>query len=223
MYIRLCALLIADVYLAAVGEAMQSGKHLTFTKIYMDANGLERVRATCGAPAWYRKFLYGYENMLRSLGEKYADVTLPYWNFFHDSAKRMSSRSTCADIQSCSQFLQDFGGSEGEDYEGAYILEGEYITGNCVKEGLAKHACTDASGKSCEQCLPRGDWDIDLSTYEFGASAFPEVLRHAAKSNTPLETLRDSMQTRFHFNLHNLLGGVYETRAAAFDPIFYGH
>uniref|UniRef100_K3WBN0 Tyrosinase copper-binding domain-containing protein n=1 Tax=Globisporangium ultimum (strain ATCC 200006 / CBS 805.95 / DAOM BR144) TaxID=431595 RepID=K3WBN0_GLOUD len=212
-----------DVYLSAVGDAMQSGKHLLFTRIYLSANGLGRVGATCGAPAWYRKFLYGYENMLRSLDTKYANVTLPYWNFFQDSAKRMSSRSTCADIQSCSQFLQDFGGSQGGDYKGVYMIQDKFIKGNCVKSGIAKYACTDVTGKNCEHCLPRGDWDIDLSTFEFGASAFPEVLRHAAKSNTSIETLRDSMETRFHFNLHNLLGGVYETRAAPFDPIFFGH
>lgn len=202
---------------------MKSGKHLTFTKIYMDPSGLERVRATCGAPAWYRKWLYGYENMLRSLDAKYADVTLPYWDFFHDSAKRMSSRSTCNDVQSCSIFLTDFGGSEGDDYEVPYTLNGEFIAGNCVTSGITQFGCTDPSGGNCEKCIPRGDWDVDMSTFEFGASAFPEVLRHASKSTTPFDTLRESMQTRFHWNLHNLLGGVYETRAAAFDPVFVGH
>lgn len=216
-------LLLVATYLEAVGDAMKSGKHLTFTKIYMDANGLERVRATCGAPAWYRKWLYGYENMLRSLDAKYADVTLPYWNFFHDSAKRMSSRSTCNDVQSCSNFLTDFGGSEGDDYELPYTINGVFIAGNCVKTGITQFGCTDPSGKNCEKCIPRGDWDVDMSTFEFGASAFPEVLRHASKSSTPFDTLRESMQTRFHWNLHNLLGGVYETQAAAFDPVFIGH
>lgn len=203
---------------------MQNGKHLLFTKIYMDADGLEHVRASCGAPAWYRKWLYGYETMLRSLDPQFADVTLPYWNFFHDSAKRVSSRSTCENIQSCSTFLTAFGGSAGTDFAAPYMIDGEYVAGNCVNRGIAQFGCTDASGSwNCEKCIPRGDWDIDQSTYEFGASAFAEVLRHAAKSKAPIETLRDSMQTRFHWNLHNLLGGVYETRAAAFDPIFVGH
>ncbi|TYZ58380.1 hypothetical protein PybrP1_002000 [[Pythium] brassicae (nom. inval.)] len=212
------------LYLDAVGAAMRSGRHLLFTKIYMDAGGLERVHATCGAPAWYRKWLWGYENMLRSLDESFAAVTLPYWNFFHDSAKRLSSKSTCGDMQGCSAFLTAFGGSAGEDFATPFAIDGEFAAGNCVKQGVAQFACTDASGaQHCEKCIPRGDWDIDKSTFEFGASAFPEVMRHAGKSATPIETLRQSMDTRFHWNLHNLLGGVYETRAAAFDPIFVGH
>lgn len=213
------------LYLDAVGAAMRSGRHLLFTKLSMDAGGLERVRATCGAPAWYRKWLWGYENMLRSLDPLFATVTLPYWNFFHDSAKRLSSRSVCTDMQSCSAFLTAFGGSAGGDFATPFVLGGEFAAGNCVKKGIAQFACTDASGSGphCEQCIPRGDWDIDQSTFEFGPSAFPEVMRHAAKSATPIETLRQSIDTRFHWTLHNLLGGVYETRAAAFDPIFVGH
>lgn len=211
-------------YLDAVGAAMRSGDHLLFTKIYMDAGGLERVRATCGAPAWYRKWLAGYENMLRAQDAAFAELALPYWNFFHDSAKRLSAKSTCGDMQSCSAFLTALGGSAGADFAKPFVLDGEFAAGNCVKTGVAQFACTDASGaQHCEKCIPRGDWNIDKSTFEFGTSAFPEVMRHAAKSATPIETLRESMQTRFHWNLHNLLGGVYETRAAAFDPIFVGH
>ena len=32
---------------------------------------------------WHRRFMLGYENMLRSLHPDFECVTLPYWNYFH--------------------------------------------------------------------------------------------------------------------------------------------
>jgi tyrosinase len=201
---------------------MNSGKHLQFTRLTMD-KGLTRVKGTAGEPAWHRKWLIGYENMLRSLGTEFASLTLPYWNIFEDSAMRLSSRARCLSIAECSSYLTAMGGSVGDDYSTPYAVEGEYAHGNCVNKSVAAAACTDPRGLKCEHCIPRGDWDIEESTFEFGPSAFVEVLRVASGSKTPMETLRLSMATRFHYNLHNLLGGVYETRAAAFDPIYIGH
>ncbi|DBA02685.1 TPA: hypothetical protein N0F65_010510 [Lagenidium giganteum] len=216
------------LFTKAVGQAMQTGKHQLFTEIYMDPKGMPQLFGTCGAYAWHRKWLVGYENMLRSLGTEFQHVTLPYWNFFEDSAKRGSSRVDCNDMESCSSFLTAMGGSDGEDYADAsgtcqpYFVGDELVKGNCVNQSVAGMACTD-HGSTCEHCLPRGDWSIGKSTYEFGPSAFIEVFRHAAVSETPWKALRESMHARFHFNLHNLLAGAYGSRAAAFDPVFLGH
>ncbi|KAJ0411576.1 hypothetical protein ATCC90586_004226 [Pythium insidiosum] len=154
-----------DVYLDAVRAAMASGDHLLFTRMTMDPSSLARLRGTAAEPAWHRKWLLGYENMLRSLDPKFAAVTLPYWDVFEDSAKRLSSRVKCNSIVACSSFLSDLGGCVGEDFGRPYIVNG----------------------------VP-----------------------------TPMETLRQNIAARFHYALHNVLGGVYETQAAAFDPIYIG-
>ncbi|GLD97014.1 hypothetical protein PINS_up005697 [Pythium insidiosum] len=211
-----------DLYLDAVRTAMASGAHMRFTELTMDTDSLPRLRGTAAEPAWHRKWLLGYENMLRSLDPKFAAVTLPYWDVFEDSAKRLSSRVSCNSIVACSSFLSDLGGCEGQDFGRPYTVNGVFAAGNCVNHSIASAACTAPNERSCERCIPRGDWNLKQSTFEFGPSAVAEVLRHAVRSQTPMETLRQNIASRFHYALHNLLGGVYETGAAAFDPVYIG-
>lgn len=200
---------------------MKSGKHLQFTQVYMDEGSLDAVVSTCGAPAWYRKWLFGYESMLRSLDTSFANVTLPYWDIFEDSAKRLSSQTSCSGIQDCAPFLQDMGGCDGPD--AAYSVQGAAMYGNCVNASVAGFACSNANSTDCEGCLPRGDWDIDGSSLEFGPTAFIEVLQRANASDSPMQTLREGIQSSFQLSVHSVLAGAYETRAAAFDPVFLGH
>ncbi|RLN91701.1 hypothetical protein BBJ28_00007029, partial [Nothophytophthora sp. Chile5] len=218
---------LVELYLSAVEKAMTSGNHLLFTQVYMDSGSLERVVNTCGAPAWHRKWLTGYENMLRSLDSTFSDVTLPYWDVFEDASKRISTSTECSDLEACSPFLQDLGGCEGDEYTAsAYIVNGETITGgNCANSSVAGYACS-SDESDCENCLPRGDWDIDGSSLEFGPTIFVDALRQANGANTTgsaLDVLREYLQNSVQLTLHSLLGGVYETRAAAFDPVFVGH
>ncbi|KAL3670250.1 hypothetical protein V7S43_004563 [Phytophthora oleae] len=219
-----------ELYLSAVEKAMQSGNHLLFTQLYMDSGSLQQVVGTCGAPAWYRKYLLGYENMLRSLDTTFSDLTLPYWDLFEDSTKRISTTTKCNGIEGCSPILGDLGGSEGPELlPGAYVVNGEAIpSGNCANTSIAAHACTNS--KKCEKCIPRGDWSIGDSSLEFGPTTFAELIRHAKDANgtsssgaSAMDTLRKEVQNSIQLTLHSLLGGVYETRAAAFDPIFLSH
>lgn len=201
---------------------MASGAHLRFTRLYMDSDSLGAVVNTCGAPAWYRKWLFGYETMLRSLDADFANVTLPYWDVFEDAAKRISSQTSCSSIQECSPFLADMGGCDGPDVA-SYTVEGVTAMGNCANSSVAASACSDSA--KCEGCLLRGDWDIDGSSLEFGPTAFVEALRQAGASggSSAIDALRSSIQSNFQLSVHSVLGGVYETRAAAFDPVFLGH
>ncbi|KAE9021754.1 hypothetical protein PR003_g4887 [Phytophthora rubi] len=218
------------LYLSALQKAMATGNHMLFTQVYMDSGSLEQVAGTCGAPAWYRKYLLGYENMLRSLDSTFSDLTLPYWDIFEDAAKRISTSTTCNGIEGCSPILKDLGGCEGPELRpGEYVVNGEVIpSGNCANTSVAAHACT--SRKKCEKCIPRGDWSIGDSSLEFGPTTFADLIRHAADANgtsssgaSAIDTLRKEVQNSIQLTIHSLLGGAYETRAAAFDPIFLSH
>ncbi|CAI5735345.1 unnamed protein product [Peronospora destructor] len=216
-----------DLYLSAVKKAMTSGYHLMFTQIYMDPDSLQQVVGTCGAPAWYRKYLLGYENMLRSLDTTYNNVTLPFWDMFADSARRLSTSTSCIGIEDCSPILKDFGGCQGNELvPGTYVVNGEEIpSGNCANTSIAAHACTNSN--KCEKCLPRGDWGIGDATLEFGPTTFADLIRHASDakktSSSGMDTLREEVQNSVQLIVHSVLGGVYETRAAAFDPVFFSH
>ncbi|GMF28294.1 unnamed protein product [Phytophthora fragariaefolia] len=181
---------------------------MLFTQVYMDSGSLELVAGTCGAPA--------------------CELTLPYWDIFEDAAKRISTSTSCNGIEGCSPILQDLGGCEGPElFAGAYVVNGEAIpSGNCANTSVAAHACT--SSKKCEKCIPRGDWGIGDSSLEFGPTTFADLIRHARNANSNssasvMDTLRKEIQNSVQLTIHSLLGGVYETRAAAFDPIFLSH
>ncbi|TDH68461.1 hypothetical protein CCR75_004163 [Bremia lactucae] len=219
-----------ELYLNAIAKAMTSGYHMLFTQLFMDSGSLNQVVGTCGAPAWYRKYLLGYENMLRSLDPTFSKLTLPYWDLFEDAAKRISTRVACNGIEECSSMLVDFGGCNGPEISsGAYIVNGEAIpSGNCANSSIAAHACT--SRKKCEKCIPRGDWTIGDSSLEVGPTVFIDLIRQARNSTgvsesraTAINSLRTAIQNSIQMPLHSILGGLYETRAAAFDPIFLGH
>ncbi|KAG7399095.1 hypothetical protein PHYBOEH_009785 [Phytophthora boehmeriae] len=129
---------------------MTSRNRLLFTQTYMDSGSVAQVVNTCGAPAWYRKWLFGYETMLWSLDLTFSEITLPYWDIFEDAAKRLSTSTQCSGIESCSPILQDFGGCEGEKYSaGDYVVNGvEAVGANFVNSNGAAHACTSSS--DCE-------------------------------------------------------------------------
>uniref|UniRef100_M4BCA4 Tyrosinase copper-binding domain-containing protein n=1 Tax=Hyaloperonospora arabidopsidis (strain Emoy2) TaxID=559515 RepID=M4BCA4_HYAAE len=201
-----------ELYLDAIQKAMTSGNHMLFTQVYMDPDSLRQVVGTCGAPAWYRKYLLGYENMLRSLDTSFRDLTLPYWDLFEDTAKRISTSTSCNGIEGCSPILQDFGGSGGSEVvSGAYVVNGETIpSGNCANRSVAAYACT--SRKKCEKCLPRGDWGIGDSSLEFGPTTFADLIRRGSGSTTSssdsMETLRKEVEHSVQLTLHSILGGV---------------
>ncbi|CEG42541.1 RxLR-like protein [Plasmopara halstedii] len=211
-----------EQYLSAIKKAMTSGNHMLFTQMYMDSRSLDQVVGTCGAPAWYRKYLLGYENMLRSLDSTFSDLTLPYWDLFEDSAKRISTTTVCNGIEGCSPILADLGGCEGPELNpGDYVLNGEIIpSGNCANTSVAAHACTIST--KCERCIPRGEWNVGDSSLEVGPSTFADLIRHASDA-TGMDTLRKEIQNSIQMTVHSILGGVYETRAATFDPIFFSH
>lgn len=200
---------------------------MLFTQLYMDSGGLDQVAGTCGAPAWYRKYLLGYENMLRSLDTTFSNLTLPYWDMFEDSAKRISTTTVCNGIEGCSPILADLGGCEGPELKaGAYVVNGEAIPGgNCANTSVAAYACTIS--RKCEECIPRGEWNIGDSSLEVGPTTFADLIRHANENSSSgassMDTLRKEVQNSIQMTVHSILGGVYETRAAAFDPLFLNH
>ncbi|KAF1775858.1 putative domain, di-copper centre [Phytophthora cactorum] len=177
-----------EVYLSAVEKAMTSG--------LMDSGSLEQVVGTCGAPAWYRKYLLGYENMLRSLDTTFSDLTLPYWDIFEDSAKRITTTTECNGVEGCSPILEDLGGCTGPE-----LMPGEYVV----------------NAAEVREVYPARDWTVGDSSLEFGPTTFADLIRHASDANG---TSSSGSPKSIQMTLHSILGGVYETRAAAFDPIF---
>nr|AIG56366.1 secreted protein [Achlya hypogyna] len=149
-----------DTYINAVALAMQKGYHQRFVEMHMDPPS-EREAHGCLFFYWHRAFLLGYENMLRSLGNQYACVTIPYWDYATLGAKFIAG--SCNNMLSCSTLLQDFGGSlpRGRSTQSRSVNGASFQTDNCVVSPMTQNFCQDTKSwtdKKCYNCMPRNDW-----------------------------------------------------------------
>lgn len=75
-----------DLYIEAVQLAVRLGYQQDFADTHVAQGFAEDEAHRQGSfMFWHRRFLLAYENMLRSLGPRYECVTVPYWNYFHES------------------------------------------------------------------------------------------------------------------------------------------
>uniref|UniRef100_K3WTI0 Uncharacterized protein n=1 Tax=Globisporangium ultimum (strain ATCC 200006 / CBS 805.95 / DAOM BR144) TaxID=431595 RepID=K3WTI0_GLOUD len=99
--------------------------------------------------------------MLRDQGTAFKDVTIPYWNYFQDHNMNMARQVPCDSMLTCSQFLQDLGGSSTAVRENGYtIASSEPAEGYRVSSGIARYACPTPFSVSgnCNGFIVRGDW-----------------------------------------------------------------
>lgn len=97
-----------QVYLDAIALGMSRGYRILFTEMHSEMTSATEFYMTCGFLYWNGRFLLAYENMLRSLGARYACVTIPYWDYFADYASFVDGR--CNSIESCSPILKGLAG-----------------------------------------------------------------------------------------------------------------
>jgi hypothetical protein len=146
------------LYLEALELAMTKRYYIQFVQLYSDGFSKEEAFETGTSMYWHRRFLLGFENMLRSLGTRFQCVTVPYWDYVSESARYMLHK--CDSIESCSTLAQDTGGSESGLNQTLMILGKEISGHKCVNNGILKSFCGDRNfrSKAFCGCLPRGDW-----------------------------------------------------------------
>lgn len=168
-----------NLYKRAVEAAMDSQYHAMFTEIHAEALSEAEAHQTCGFLIWHRRYLLAYENMLRSLSAEFACVTIPYWNYFRDYAKRQNGE--CRTLEDCSTILQPrdgLGGSRGR--RATANIAGRRVTGRCVSQSPLNHFCENSNtSESCLGCLPRGNWR---------STRFPSGLGYASLVNVIADT-----------------------------------
>lgn len=144
-----------STYIAAVTLAMQTGYHQKFVELHYEARSELEAHKTCMFIYWHRRFILGYENMLRNLGTQYACVTIPVWDHLTNTAKRASG--TCDNFANCSQVLQDFGGTtigKTSSLKVYNVTIPATTTWTCITNGLPGNFC--GNNTACAGCIPRG-------------------------------------------------------------------
>ncbi|RHY83796.1 hypothetical protein DYB26_013057, partial [Aphanomyces astaci] len=75
-----------ETFVSAIEIAMDRGLYQKFVLIHQEQMGNREAHGTCVFLFWHRKYLLGFENMLRSLGDQYKCLTLPYWDYVQNYA-----------------------------------------------------------------------------------------------------------------------------------------
>lgn len=209
-----------QLYIDAVSAAMASGYHALFTEVHTDTASANESFRTCAMIYWHRRFILAYENMLRSLDPRFACITIPYWNYFADYAKKAAG--LCMSLQGCSQFLQDIGGSSGPS--GGISINGISTSGNLVNSTSFppfSNYCESStlSPSSCAHAMPRGTWNTTIFPSGFGYASMARIL----SGSYGFSWFSQNVHYGVHNSIHNSAGGAMWNYAMAAEPMFYNH
>ncbi|ETO70710.1 hypothetical protein, variant [Phytophthora nicotianae P1976] len=209
-----------SLYVEALGVGMQRGYHILFTEVASEKASSTEFLRTCGFLYWNRRFVLAYENMLRSLGSKYACLTIPYWDYFADYARFVENKceNGGASLEACSPILRGLGGSQGAAR--SVTINGRTIAGNCVTNAPAKSFCessTITNSSQCARCIPRGNWASKTFPAGFGYAGLGVALGEA----NGFRDVTQRIQTGTHNAIHNALSSVLASYVSPADPVFF--
>ena len=202
------------LYLDAIETAIERGLHQRFALFHMDELSEIQAHDTCGFYLWHRIFILAYENMLRSLGPRYACLTLPFWDIYRDYDKQLSASNACKSYATCSKIINDLGGLvKNDDFEERTFF-GQKV------DGLWYF-------KPPLQNLRDDNQRVGMIRYDLWFDPIPEEASILSVENIAKvfgmkqrvefwEVLHDGI----HDSVHDTIGGFMRTPASPIDPLF---
>lgn len=206
-----------------------------FVIIHGDMVNKDYAHQSSGFLAWHRKFLLEYETALRSLGDEFKHVTVPYWDWSAETFECTNNQDftdsgSCETYHASSLLLRDFGGPGSTEHSGDDFSDKVYGSSasgaiGCVMTGPFA-GWEDHNGK----CLSRGvNWKISDQLPFVGRVRLAEIIGEYGSFGNAGETeghskgFRDVMETMPHGATHNYLGGHMRSFISPADPIFWSH
>ena len=240
-----------ELYIKAVQTAKKVGKYDIFVALHKHVNNDVYAHSSSGFYPWHRKFLVEYENMLRSVGDEFKCVTIPFYDWAqeakvchlinskeyqddeHDDHKDNDKLAADDDkLKSSKGGLQcnDFSdtGFILNDFGGKgtseQITEREFRSAGGGPNGCVKKDGPFGDWKDFEdrQCLARGrDW-----TYQRGGQARMPLRTQLAAIIKEKTNYRDFFIETYgaiHGMPHVYIGGHMARMWSPQDPIFFSH
>ncbi|TMW61199.1 hypothetical protein Poli38472_013662 [Pythium oligandrum] len=206
-------------YIEAVSLAMTKGYHIKFIELHVEFASEREAHGSCMFMYWHRMFLLGYENMLRSLGDKYQCVTLPFWDHLTCSARAAAKK--CSNIEDCSPIVQAFGGSTVgvmKDLKVYNVTIKRATNGVCVTGAMCGSFCGNNTD-GCAKCIVRGP--ARLKSYP--SSAFFTSVYQQLFTYSDWVNFANAVEGGVHNMVHSAMGGALAYLQSPTDPLFFTH
>ncbi|KAF0691581.1 Aste57867_17226 [Aphanomyces stellatus] len=208
-------------YVSAIGLAMDKGLYQKFVYIHQEQMSNREAHGTCVFLFWHRKYLLGFENMLRSLGDRYKCLTLPYWDYVQHYSTMQKTRN-CNSIESCSPVTKALGGSTQGSRSSKALFGYTFSSFTCVTAEPANHMCTTAgaSASQCDHCVPRGNWANKQMITDMSIDS----VRSSVFSGSTIASVSNAIEQTPHNILHGTLdGALSNVYVSPSDPMFFIH
>ncbi|RHY23130.1 hypothetical protein DYB32_009299 [Aphanomyces invadans] len=214
-----------DTYISAIELAMDKGMYQKFVQIHKETMSTAEGHGTCVFLFWHRKLLLAYENMLRSLGDRFKCLTLPYWDYVQNYATMQNTpvATRCKSLESCSAVLREMGGTAQYKMSSKPLFGYTFSDQRCVTARPANHMCTaaGAGNSQCDHCIPRGMWSSTPMTADMSIDS---VRGQVLYSGTSIASVSRAMESSPHASIHIRLSGPQNVVAVSpMDPIFFIH
>ncbi|RHZ12371.1 hypothetical protein DYB37_007926 [Aphanomyces astaci] len=209
-----------QLFVDAVALAMDRGFHQLFVDIHADTLITNEAHNNVLFFFWHRKFILGYENMLRSLGRRFACVTLPFYDYIQNNLDYLLGK--CTSLESCSPFLAGLGGSTNGSFSSTLLGGFAFPHFKCVGSAPVSHACEAPGTPRCMHCMPRGPWT--RTHFNSTALSYSSIKRVLFQPDDDIYSVTMRVERSPHDTMHFLLAGaVANFYITTTDPVFYGH
>uniref|UniRef100_M4C6D4 Tyrosinase copper-binding domain-containing protein n=1 Tax=Hyaloperonospora arabidopsidis (strain Emoy2) TaxID=559515 RepID=M4C6D4_HYAAE len=206
------------LYLEASRLAIANGAVAEFAAIAADSLGQAQGECSCAFFSWHRRFLLAYESYLRELDDRFACLTVPYYDVH--TAYIQSVNGDCTNMFDCSGIFQAIGGPpQNSTEETSLTFNGVNATGYATVGTPYGDVCTgnDNDEDNCGSYVVRDD--VSSKTVPSAASfgSFQSVVATSGDYATFLQ----GIQYGVHHEVLDAIGGVFATAAAAYDVLYY--
>ncbi|CAH0486028.1 unnamed protein product [Peronospora farinosa] len=190
------------LYIEATKLAVADGGVAAFAAIAADSLSQAQGEYSCAFFSWYRRLLLAYESYLRTLDERFACLTLHYYDVHTAYLKAVNG--DCTNMFDCSDIFQALGGNVKSNKITTSTFNGIEATGYVVTGFSSKNVVRN-----------------DLSTKFIPSAASFSTFQSIVATSVDYATFLQGIKYGVHDEVLNAIGGTFATAAAANDVLYY--
>ncbi|RMX66335.1 hypothetical protein DD238_001693 [Peronospora effusa] len=190
------------LYIEATKLAVADGGVAAFAAIAADSLSQAQGEYSCAFFSWYRRLLLAYESYLRTLDERFACLTLHYYDVHTAYLKAVNG--DCTNMFDCSDIFQALGGNVKSNEITTSTFNGIEATGYAVTGFSSKNVVRN-----------------DLSTKFIPSAASFSTFQSVVATSVDYATFLQGIKYGVHDEVLNAIGGTFATAAAANDVLYY--